>query len=91
MWAILSTTQWSKFDPMNLVVTRIVNKLSAEHNMLTNINVLKILFDLFKSILLREVVRGGPGSALGQFPRAQNSKKGGANFEPPKLGGKSPR
>ena len=55
MWAILSTTQWSKFDPMNLVVTRIVNKLSAEHNMLTNINVLKILFDLFKSVLLREI------------------------------------
>jgi hypothetical protein len=32
-----------------------VNKLSAEHNELTNINVLKIMFGLFKSILLREI------------------------------------
>ena len=28
---------------------------------------------------------------LSAFPRAQNSKKGGAKEHPPKLGGKSPR
>ena len=55
MWAIVSITQWSKIDPMNLVVTRNVNKLSAENNERTNINVLKIIFGLFKSILLREI------------------------------------
>jgi hypothetical protein len=55
MWAIVSITQWSKIDPMNLVVTGNVNKLLAEHNVLTNINVLKILFYLFKSFLLKEI------------------------------------
>jgi len=40
---------------MNLVVTGNVNKLLEEHNVLTNINVLKILFGLFQSFLLRKI------------------------------------
>ena len=41
-------------------------------------------------VALPLVVRGGPGSAQGQFPRAQNSKKGVQNLNPPNWGGKSP-
>jgi hypothetical protein len=55
MWATVSITQWSKIDPMNLVVIGNVNKLLEEHNVVTNINVLKTLFGLFKSFLLREI------------------------------------
>ena len=36
------------------------------------------------------VVRVSFESALGQFPRAQNSKKGGANLRPHKNGGQKP-
>jgi len=37
------------------------------------------------------VVMVRPWGVWVHFPRAQNSKKGGCKFAPPKLGGKSPR